>query len=268
MKHQYVIITDNHHELAETKAALSLFPKYECCGTAADFDSGLELVLEKLPDLIFLEIDPDNPESGLNLSFISELYRFLNKPPQIIVTAKSQEKAFQVLKYGVLDMLVAPFRSFELRKTLLRFEKDFGTVPIMEVVRETPEPTPIIATIEAAPIEKPLILCVKSYGDYRFIEAADILYMQADNNSTDIYLRNGEMVTAFKTLKQFETSLKLPFVRIHNSYIVNSDFVTRIHLGNSVCYLKDSLKIPFSKSYKDNVDGILNQITGGNYLEF
>ncbi len=116
--------------------------------------------------------------------------------------------------------------------------------------------------------DKPLIICVKSYGDYRFIEAKDICYLQADNNSTDIHLYNGEMITAFKTLKHFENVLSFPFIRIHNSYIVNIDYVSRIHTGNSVCYIKNTTtKLPFSKSYKENVDAIINSITKGNYLE-
>jgi len=116
--------------------------------------------------------------------------------------------------------------------------------------------------------DKPLIICVKSYGDYRFIEAKDICYLQADNNSTDIHLYNGEMITAFKTLKHFENVLSFPFIRIHNSYIVNIDYVSRIHTGNSVCYIKKTTtKLPFSKSYKENVDSIINSITKGNYLE-
>lgn len=121
---------------------------------------------------------------------------------------------------------------------------------------------------EAKMEDKPLIICVKSYGDYRFIEAKDICYLQADNNSTDIHLYNGEMITAFKTLKHFESVLSFPFVRIHNSYIVNIDYVSRIHTGNSVCYIKNTtIKLPFSKSYKENVDAIINSITKGNYLE-
>lgn len=130
-------------------------------------------------------------------------------------------------------------------------------------------------TTKAFPVEvdkskedKPLIICVKSYGDYRFIEAKDICYLQADNNSTDIHLFNGEMITAFKTLKHFENVLSFPFIRIHNSYIVNIDYVSRIHTGNSVCYIKNTTtKLPFSKSYKENVDAIINSITKGNYLE-
>ena len=117
--------------------------------------------------------------------------------------------------------------------------------------------------------QQSLIICVKSYGDYRYIDSNDILYFEADNNSTDIHLNNGEMITAFKTLKHFETVLpQTQFLRIHNSYIINVDQVSRIHTGNTVCYIKNSTtKLPFSKSYKENVDLIINRIAGGNYLE-
>ena len=123
-------------------------------------------------------------------------------------------------------------------------------------------------TFSAPAANKPLIICVKSYGDYRYIQATDICYLQADNNSTDIHLNSGEMITAFKTLKHFEGVLNYPFVRIHNSYIVNIDFVSRIHTGNAVCHIKDTTtKLPFSKSYKENIDTIINTIASGNYLE-
>lgn len=140
--------------------------------------------------------------------------------------------------------------------------------PIAEA-QNSEEPAKVVQfQSELVKEDKPLIICVKSYGDYRFIEAKDICYLQADNNSTDIHLFNGEMITAFKTLKHFENVLSFPFIRIHNSYIVNIDYVSRIHTGNSVCYIKNTTtKLPFSKSYKENVDAIINSITKGNYLE-
>jgi DNA-binding LytR/AlgR family response regulator len=117
--------------------------------------------------------------------------------------------------------------------------------------------------------EQPLIICVKSYGDYRYIDSRDVLYLEADNNSTDIHLKDGEMVTAFKTLKHFENVLPTnQFLRIHNSYIISINHVSRIHTGNSVCFIKNSTtKLPFSKSYRDNVELIIHNIASGNYLE-
>jgi DNA-binding LytR/AlgR family response regulator len=140
------------------------------------------------------------------------------------------------------------------------------------IVEETPENKPNASQEQGVVVQnspdKPLVICVKSYGDYRYIDASEICYLQADNNSTDIHLNTGEMITAFKTLKHFEGVLRQPFVRIHNSYIVNIDFIGRIHTGNSVCHLKNStVKLPFSKSYKDNIDQIINSIASGNYLE-
>ncbi|RZJ68026.1 MAG: response regulator transcription factor [Flavobacterium sp.] len=299
MKHSYVIISDNRDDIAETKAVAALFQQLSFAGSAMDYGEGLDLILEKSPSIVFLEIQPQNLESKLGLSLINELYRYLKTVPKIIVTSKNADLAYEALKYDVLDYLITPFRSFDLRKTVLKFEKQLEYLPVSieisapivdelapmvaevlpvidesfdepqtlveEVVEEPSQPEFQIAPIREV---KPLIICVKSYGDYRFIEAKDICYLQADNNSTDIHLYNGEMITAFKTLKHFESVLTSPFVRIHNSYIVNIDYVSRIHNGNSVCYIKNtSIKLPFSKSYKENVDAIINSITNGNYLE-
>jgi len=134
---------------------------------------------------------------------------------------------------------------------------------------EVVNPSPITEEIITVQKEQPLIICVKSYGDYRYIDSTDILYFEADNNSTDIHLNNGEMITAFKTLKHFESVLpSKDFLRIHNSYIINVNQVSRIHTGNALCFIKNStVKLPFSKSYKENVDLIITRIAGGNYLE-
>jgi DNA-binding LytR/AlgR family response regulator len=61
----------------------------------------------------------------------------------------------------------------------------------------------------ATPAIEEARVCIKSYGDHRYIDARDICYLQADNNSTDIHLNGGEMITAFKTLKHFEASCRI-----------------------------------------------------------
>ncbi len=153
--------------------------------------------------------------------------------------------------------------SEEIETSLLQEE----LTPAEVVPEKTERKSEIVLKTEIVK-EKPLIICVKSYGDYRYIDAKDIAYLQADNNSTDIHLNSGEMITAFKTLKHFEGVMTYPFVRIHNSYIVNIDYVSRIHTGNSVCHIKNTTtKLPFSKSYKENIDAIIGTIASGNYLE-
>jgi len=303
MKHKYIVIDDDYNSVVKTRSVAAGFQNLQFVASAANYDDGLDLILEHQPDIVFLEITPGKSHSNLSLHLINELYRYLSKMPKIIVTAKDAELALEALRYEVLDYFVKPVNARDLRKTMLRFEKSLeravAQTPqiVAEAVIETPiielpevleesqevltipdpvlsteaavsEPETVVEIAEADHKEKPLIICVKSYGDYRFIEANDICYLQADNNSTDIHLNNGEMITAFKTLKHFENVLASPFVRIHNSYIVNIDYVSRIHTGNTVCYIKNTpTKLPFSKSYKENVDAILNNISNGNYLE-
>ena len=268
MNYSYVIVDDNQEDLLKTKAIADGFPNLSFSGSANSYEEGLHLILEHQPQLVFLEIDPTNKKSNLSLLLINELYRFLKVVPKIIVTTKKKDLAFDAIQYEVTDYILKPVSRIHLVKIMLKLDKS-NTVK-EEIVRlpSTDQPQTPIVQQGARGSNEPLILCIKSYGDHKYIDTRDISYFQADNNSTDIHLNNGEMITAFKTLKHFEGVLSYPFVRIHNSYIVNSHRISRIHTGNSVCYIKNTaIRLPFSKSYKANVDLIIATISNGNYLE-
>lgn len=294
MSHTYIIIDDNQEDVAKTQAIAERFRNLSFVASANNYDDGVNLILEHQPRLVFLEIDPSDKKSNLSLALINELYRYLSVVPKIIVTTSKKELAYEALKYEVVDYLLKPLDINDFRKAILKFDRAIKSdLPHMEVknpaatfevldetiaeelqteeheveIKTVPTATENVVTIQQQ--QQSLIICIKSYGDYRYIDSEDILYFEADNNSTDIHLNNGEMITAFKTLKHFETVLpESQFLRIHNSYIINVNQVSRIHTGNTVCYIKNSTtKLPFSKSYKDNVDLIINRIASGNYLE-
>jgi DNA-binding LytR/AlgR family response regulator len=292
MSHTFIIIDDNQDDVTKTQAIAERFRNLSYVGSAGSYDEGVNLILEHQPHLVFLEIDPSDKKSNLALSLINELYRYLQVVPKIIITTSKKDLAYEALKYEVVDYLLKPLEINDFRKAILKFDRAIKSdlphleaknpVATFEVLDETvvetlQEETDHDVTVKTvATAENPfeqkqqsLIICIKSYGDYRYIDSNDILYFEADNNSTDIHLNNGEMITAFKTLKHFETVLPgAQFLRIHNSYIISIDQVSRIHTGNTVCYIKNSTtKLPFSKSYKENVDLIINRIAGGNYLE-
>lgn len=300
MSHTFIIIDDNQDDVAKTQAIAERFRNLSFLASANNYDDGVNLILEHQPQLVFLEIDPSDKKSNLSLSLINELYRYLKTVPKIIVTTSKKDLAYDALQYEVVDYLLKPLNINDFRKAILKFDRAIQSdLPHMEVknpvatyevldeaetilieeeelIDENVNDIEVKATTVTA--EKPiviqqpdqsLVICVKSYGDYRYIDSADVLYFEADNNSTDIHLNNGEMITAFKTLKHFETVLPShQFLRIHNSYIINVNQVSRIHTGNTVCYIKNTTtKLPFSKSYKENVDLIISRIAAGNYLE-
>ena len=301
MSHTFIIIDDSQDDVMKTQAIAERFRNLSFLASATNYDDGVNLILEHQPQLVFLEIDPSDKKSSLSLSLINELYRYLKQVPKIIVTTSKKDLAYEALQYEVIDYLLKPMNINDFRKAILKFDRAIASdLPHMEMknpvatyevldeaeVETLEEETvdinvnDIEVTITPINLEKPtvaivqkadqsLVICVKSYGDYRYIESADVLYFEADNNSTDIHLNNGEMITAFKTLKHFETVLPThQFLRIHNSYIINVNQVSRIHTGNTVCYIRNTTtKLPFSKSYKENVDLIISRIAAGNYLE-
>lgn len=266
-KYSYIIIDDDAESILKTRTIAEGFSELAFAASATNYQDGLNLVLEHKPSIVFLEIDPKDLSSNLSLAFINELHRFLSILPKIIVTTFTKEGAFDAIQYGVFDYILKPIITIDILKSILKLNKE--VVEVNTVSTSEKIVTQIIPSEKTSKIvENSLLICVKSYGDYRYISASDISYFQADNNSTDIYLNSGEMITAFKTLKHFESVLEYPFIRIHNSYIINRNYIARIHNGNSICYIKNSSKkIPFSKTYKSNVDLIIADFAAGNYLE-
>jgi DNA-binding LytR/AlgR family response regulator len=277
MSYSYIIIDDNPESILKTKAAAEGFSELDFVGSASNYTEGLNLILEHTPKILFLEVNPSNASSNLSMTLIKELHLFLKVLPKIIITTSGKEFAFEAIQYGVTDYLIKPVQKIDLLKLILKLKKSTTEEEVYLVNNQAINLPPQLisdTTVQhpnqhfVPSIVQPLIICIKSYGYYRYINSNDISYLQADNNSTDIYLNTGEVVTAFKTLKHFENVLSAPFARIHNSYIINRNYISRIHTGNSLCYIKNTtVKIPFSKSYKRNIDNIISAFAEGNYLE-
>jgi DNA-binding LytR/AlgR family response regulator len=210
-----------------------------CVAVCKSRTAGINKILELKPDLVFMNISASEApsEDAITLSLLSELHEFLDVLPTIIVLNTSKDQAFESYQRGVSGYLLHPIDSNELRKCLLRYQK----------------------THKALYVDK---ISIKSNGDYHFITTQDIVYLKADNNTTDFYLQSGKVITAFKTLKHFEQLLPFYFFRIHHGYVINVNHVSRINLGKSRCYLlNNEISVPFSRTYKEAIDTIIIRIS-------
>ena len=171
-------------------------------------------------------------ESTRYFQMISELNQYMPVLPLMIAYADTKQYAYDAIKSGFFDYWILPHDEFDTRKTIMR------------LLRQHPKS------------KMPVTICLKSYNDYRYLDTNDILYLKSDNNATDFYMYNGKNITAFKTLKSFEDILPENFVRIHQSYILNSNYISRINYGKGLCtlYYGKEEEIPFSKSYKSKID--------------
>jgi len=157
--------------------------------------------------------------------------------PHFIALSTAKDLAYEAFMYSFSDYLLMPASELDIRKTIGRYQKRFP--------------------------ETSRLFCLKSYKDYRYLELDHILFLKADNNTTDFHMTGGEVISAFKTLKTFESMLPTQYKRIHKSYIINTDHISRIDLGKSVCTLKKHQAVlPFTKHFKDNIDLIQAKLAG------
>ena len=199
-------------------------------GQSSDHDEAMNDVLKTKPDIVFINLQDE--EFIEPFQFVKEAQNLLDFLPSFVAFADTKTYAYDAIKNGFVDYFVTPITELEIRKFTLKFKKKMK-------------------------YDSKRILCLKSYNDFQYLKAEDILYLKADNNTTDFYIKNGEIVSAFKTLKVFENQLPNNFLRIHKSYIINQNYVSRINYGKQRFSLFNvDKKIPFTKTYLQNIDHI------------
>lgn len=230
MSFTYIITGNQPTQIADIIDKTSFFSKFSYIGT---FNYGTSLISEIIqlkPQLVF--IVKNRIDTDLSLKIIGEAHSYLPFIPYFIVISESDIYALEAIQNGISDYLLN-IDIHTLGLSLSKFEKKFS-----DVVSKT--------------------ICIKSYSDYHFLKFEDIVYLKADNNSTDFKLKNDKIITAYKTLKHFEQTLPYNFVRIHKSYIVNVNYVSRIHFSKKKCFLNFDEQLPFTETYREKVEQIID----------
>lgn len=236
MEYTYNIIDSNAASKLQLQLYLEEYEDLVCTGVATSASEGLDSILKHTPELVLINLG----EYGLEyFQMVTELNQYLQTLPIIIGYAPSKKYAYNAIKSGFFDYWILPHNEFDIRKTVLRLRKRHPKQDI------------------------PSTICLKSYNDYRYLDTKNILYLKSDNNTTDFFMRDGSVISAFKTLKSFEETLPTNFIRIHQSYILNSRYVSRINYGKSICTLNHGQEedLPFSKTYKDKIDALKEMLS-------
>lgn len=215
------------------------YHEFNCIGVSGEYNHALNFILKETPNLVFIDID-DTFEKPFEL--VNELnLLFGDYFPVFIAISSSKEKAYEAIKNGFFDFILNPLSELEIRKSILKFLKRNPSI-----------------------INKNI--CLKSYKDYQYLNTDEILFLKADNNTTDFYMSDGNIISAFKTLKTFEDVLPENFLRIHKSYIINKNFVSRIQYGKFICTIKkNSYDIPFTKTYIDNIEIMKKALSNNSF---
>lgn len=235
MSYTYAIIDSETSATLNLQHYLAECGDFDCVAIAENNTDGLNAILKYTPDIVFVNLN-ENASSYFQMSI--ELHQFTSNLPVFIGISKTKKYAYKAIKNNFFDYWLLPYSEFDVRKSIMRLR--------MVMPQEVQAPT----------------LCLKSYSDFHYLNTDDILYLKADNNATEFVMKDGTINHAFKTLKTFESQLPKNFARIHQSYIVNINYISRISYGKSSCTLKNKKEqLPFSKSYRENIDALKSVLT-------
>ena len=99
-------------------------------------------------------------------------------------------------------------------------------------------------------------IAVNTKKNIQVLKVADVLFLESSGRNTIIYLKNKNKVIAFKNIGSYEKIFESQnFIRVHNSFIVNLEYVMEIikDLGGYYCLLESKNIVPISKRKFSNV---------------
>ena len=86
----------------------------------------------------------------------------------------------------------------------------------------------------------------------RYIKTDDIIYIESDKRAITLHLQDGTSLQFNSSMNKLEEQLNSPnFIRCHQSYIVNMDYIDDIQDG---FILKDKTQIPIRVRYRKDVE--------------
>ncbi len=184
--------------------------------------SGEELLKEtnKHIDLVFLDVEM----SGIDGISVMEKLEILPNFMNIIFVSSHYEYVGEAYGYKTMGFVQKPIKKVDL---FTRLQKVYKRA-----------------------ISDSLVVFSDNGGDYH-LRKSDILFLEADSNYCNIHTIQKTIVTSY-TLKKCERILGgMPFLRVHRSYLINVDKISKLTGATINLISKES--IPIGKSYKENV---------------
>ena len=185
------------------------------CDNAID---GKKAIEEQQPDIVFLDI-----EMPVMNGFVMLQQLTFRNFALIFVTAYDHY-AIKAIRYSAIDYLVKPVDIEELKAAVEKAaenRKNLSGQSQLEL---------LLDNIHKKQTRR---ISIPTAEGLQFINIDDIVYLEASDNYSIIYLNSKQKFIVSRTLKDFEELLPAEtFVRIHHSSIINKNYVEKYIRGD------------------------------------
>lgn len=217
-----IIIADH---LCETLEDLG----YEVFEPAMTFTEGKELIDSVAPDIAILDIHLSGRKDGIDLAkYIRENHDI----PFIFLTSYADKSTLERAKQvNPPAYLIKPFNKEELYTSIEIALFNYQKTKVTEVKKKD-------------------FIFIKQKQLFIKIYFNDILFLKSDHVYTEIFVKNGEKYIIRESLGEYANQLNEDFVRVHRSFIVNFQYISKIEPNQLII---NEFEIPISKQHRNEI---------------
>ncbi|MAP54089.1 LytTR family DNA-binding domain-containing protein [Altibacter sp.] len=215
MKLKAIIVEDEENSREILKNYLAKYcPNVSLLGEAANVEEALLLIRNNPLDLVFLDVEMPYGNAFDLLDKVGDRQFetvFVTAYNHYAIDALNAHASYYLLKPISIDKLIEA----------------------VDYVSEIKEKENRLAHTVLQPNHRHVTgkITIPIQNGFEVLQVADIIYCQADDNYTNIFLKDSKKLVS-KTLKYFEDLLQdNGFARVHKSYLVNVNAVTEYNKG-------------------------------------
>lgn len=236
------LIIEDEQKSREMLAAMiqKMCPELEIIGLAANVAEGVQMIKEKKPELVFLDISmPDG--SGFDL-----LEQVAGNKFELIFATASDQHAIRAIKFSACDYLLKPIDSDELKAAANKVVLKKNAIPNMENLQF------LIQHLKRADDNFQKIT-LPTGNAYEIVNVKDIIRCEADGSYTTFYLTDKRKLMISAGLKHYEELLpESEFIRVHHHHLINMNHVIRfLKEDGGYAVMSDGSKIEISRRKKE-----------------
>jgi two-component system LytT family response regulator len=224
-----IIVEDEERTLNVISNLINQFTSdIELIGSAGHVDKSVQLISEKMPQLVLMDIRLADG-TGFDV-----LRKVTSRDFVLIFMTAYESYAVDALRVSAVDYLLKPIGIPEFEGAIERAR---------EKIKEKKRREPILAERKVG---------VATLSGYEFIDVKDILWCTSKHGYTHFYCTDGKNVISSRNLGSYEDLLYARnFYRIHNSSIINMRFLKSYIKGKiSYVVLTDGTRLEISQRRK------------------
>ncbi len=215
-----VLVDDETDSIRVLQKLLETYcPRVAVVGTADGVEAGLKIIQATRPDLLFLDIEMTQ---GNAFDLLNQL-RPLSF--QVIFVTAFDNYAMRAFKYSAVDYLLKPVDIDELTEAVDRVTERSQQKNVLEQMKVFLDNMGTFSMGQQK-------MAVPTVEGLIFINLKEVVRLEAKTSYTQIIMENGDVITATRTIKDYEDILpEAMFCRIHNSHIINLSKIEKYNKG-------------------------------------